>query len=491
MFARFTGTSVIIAGLCLSFLGSFASVGVTAQDNPSPRRFRMGNGRVVTAEELSTMLSGPPSRSLVQGTNIRVNQTGPAAETTLVIDPRDPQHIIAAAMDSSQLAVRVTPYVSFDGGQTWEQQSPVRNFARSPDGRSVKFQNQSDPVLTMDSEGNVYVSTIMWNTDRSDNGVFVYRSTNGGRRFSAGVPVVAHIGESNPAFEDKDWITADTTGGPFNDFLYISWTSIGDGSRILFSRSTDRGMTFSTPQIISDDRGVQGSMPRVGPQGEVYVIWLHSRRDRRPEIVVDLSTDGGVTFGADIHVADVHPFGRLRALARHGGNLPSLAVDRSAGPTRGNLYVVWADRRSGDVDILLSRSTDGGMSWSEPIRVNDDAPGNGKDQFMPFVTVDQTTGDLVIGYYDRRDSVENFLVDYRVTWSSDGGETFAPSIKLTDQPFDPSAAFRFIRAANFTCMVPFMGDYASLAAHQGVIVPLWADTRNGRSDIFTQPMAIR
>jgi hypothetical protein len=110
---------------------------------------------------------------------------------------------------------------------------------------------------------------------------------------------------------------------------------------------------------------------------------------------------------------------------------------------------------------------------------------------MPFVTVDQVTGDLVVGYYDRRDSVENFLVNYRVTWSSDGGVRFQPSVNLTDQSFDSSAAFRFIRTANFVCQAPFMGDYTSLAAGGGVVYPLWADTRNDRADIFTQPIRVR
>lgn len=462
----------------------FVGAGVKAQDVKPERPLRWDTGEVITWDEFGRLSSGRLDKVSAQGTNIQVNRTGPAAETTIIINPTNPNHLIAAAMDSSSASVRGTPYISLDGGQTWAQQNPLLNFVQAPDGTQKQFQNQSDPVLTADSRGNIYFATIMWETGGPDNGVYVFKSTSGGRRFLPGVAVEAHIGEENPPFEDKEWITADTTGGPYNDSLYISWTSLRRSSEpnmILFSRSIDGGSTFSTPQAINDDQdpgsGVQGSMPQVGPNGEAYVAWLHFAPNRPTEIVIDKSTDGGVTFGVDVSATTVSGFGRLRGLARHGGSLPSLAVDRTSGPHRGNLYLVWADSRNGDVDVLLTRSTDGGLSWSPPLRVNDDPLRNGKDQFMPFVTVDQVTGGVVVGYYDRRDSVENFLVNYRVTWSGDGGARFQPSVNLTDQSFDPSAAFRFIQAANFVCQAPFLGDYTSLTAWGGVVYPLWADTR--------------
>jgi hypothetical protein len=490
-----TFISMALAAACVSMLVPLVGKEVPAQAQPSRQQFRWETGRVVTPAELNELLTETSAQPPAQGGNIRLNQSGPAAETTVVIDPTNPNNIIAAAMDSSQLAVRATPYASSDGGQTWDQQNGLRNFVRAPDGATKVFQNESDPVLTADSRGNIYLSTIMWETATDDNGVYLFKSVNGGRRFSTGVPIVTHIGQSNPPFEDKEWITADTTGGRFNDSIYAAWVSLRpppEARQIQFSRSTDGGATFSPPQPINDDldinSSVQGPMVQVGPGGEVYVAWLHSRPGRPAEILMEKSVDGGVTFGTDVFVASTRGFGRLRGLARHGGSLLTLAVDRSTGSNRENLYIVWADNRNGDVDILLTRSTDGGGTWSEPVRVNDDPLGNGKDQFMPFVTVDQTTGDVVVGYYDRRESIENFLVDYHVTWSTDGGITFVPSLKVTPQGFDPSAAFRFIQAAGFVCQAPFMGDYTSLAANGGLLYPVWTDTRNGRADVFTQPI---
>ena len=85
--------------------------------------------------------------------------------------------------------------------------------------------------------------------------------------------------------------------------------------------------------------------------------------------------------------------------------LPITASDNSNSPYKGNIYINFTDIRNGanDADVFIVKSTDGGFTWSDAIRVNDDPLGNGKQQFMSWMSVDPVTGAINIIYYDRRD----------------------------------------------------------------------------------------
>jgi hypothetical protein len=155
---------------------------------------------------------------------------------------------------------------------------------------------------------------------------------------------------------------------------------------------------------------------------------------------------------------------------------PSMAADTSGGPNRGNLYLVWSDARNGDADILFIRSTDGGQTWSQPVRINDDPVGNGRDQFFSWVAVDPTNGQIVVMFYDRRADANNLILDVYVTRSTDGGLTFEPNIKVNTQSFNPRDDRLFQGA--------FIGDYNAIAVHNNLAYPIWSDTRRRELDVF-------
>jgi hypothetical protein len=151
---------------------------------------------------------------------------------------------------------------------------------------------------------------------------------------------------------------------------------------------------------------------------------------------------------------------------------PVTVADVSQTRTRGNVYVVWADQTidTTDTDILLLRSTDGGATFSQPIRVNNDAPG--KQQFFPWVTIDQATGHVWLVFYDRRNYTDN-KTDVWAAVSTDGGLTFSN--------------FRLNRDPILTQATAFLGDYIGIAAHENVVRPIWAANEPGRNrtGIFT------
>jgi hypothetical protein len=160
---------------------------------------------------------------------------------------------------------------------------------------------------------------------------------------------------------------------------------------------------------------------------------------------------------------------------------PSTAVDDISGI----VYAAWADYRNGNADILFTRSTDGGLTWSAPARLNDDSTTN--DQFFPWMSV--SSGRLSIDWFDRRLDPSNHLMDVFYTLSVDGGSSFAPNLRVTSVSSNPDAVI-------FSNGQSFIGDYIGIASNATAAYPVWTDLRNvtpttpANQDIFTAPVTI-
>ena len=383
--------------------------------------------------------------------NVRVshpNSTSPE-EVTIAINPINPEQIAAGANIKFM-------YYSNNGGLSWTEKT-----------LSSSLGVWGDPCVIYDGLGNLYFAHLSnpingyW-IDR----IVVQKSTDNGLTWSDG----AGIGYQYPKNQDKEWMAVDLSDSPYKNNLYISWTEFdnygsanqADSSRILFARSTDQGVTWSQPVRVSDvggncideDNTVEGAVPAVGPNGEVYVSWAGPLG-----LLFDKSTDGGITFGEDIFVSDM-PGGwdfSVPGIYRCNG-LPVTACDTSFASTRGNIYVMWGDQRNGsdNSDVWLIKSTDGGNTWGERKKVNSD--NTTRHQFFPWVSIDQTTGCLYFIFYDRR-STTGSVTDVYVARSTDGGETFE-NFKVSQSSFTPNSGV-------------FFGDYANIAAFDRKIYPIW------------------
>jgi hypothetical protein len=148
---------------------------------------------------------------------------------------------------------------------------------------------------------------------------------------------------------------------------------------------------------------------------------------------------------------------------------PSIACDYSS-QYKGTVYITWADQRKGtdNTDIWLSNSVNGGLSWSMPIKVNNDS-GN-KHQFFNWMTIDQSTGYLYVVFYDRR-NYESDSTDVYLARSTDGGRTFSNE-RISESPFFPESG-------------TFMGDYTNVVASDGVIRPIWTRLDYSNLSIWT------
>lgn len=279
--------------------------------------------------------------------------------------------------------------------------------------------------------------------------------------------------------QDKEWPAVD----PATNALYVCWTQFDlydssdplDSTNIMFSRSLDGGLTWSDAKRINrtagdchdGDNTVEGAVPAVGPNGEIYVSWTG------PEgLVFTKSTDAGITWPENnTFICDI-PGGwdfAIPGISRANG-LPVTCCDLSNGPYRGAIYINWSDQRNGntDTDIWIVRSTDGGQTWTAPKRVNDDPPG--KQQFFTWMTIDRSTGYIYIVFYDRR-NYTNYYTDVYMAVSTDGGDTFT-NFRVSETPFNPNTSL-------------FFGDYTNISAVNGVVRPIWTRLHNGSISIMT------
>ena len=392
------------------------------------------------------------SAASAQYTNVRISSllsTSPE-EVTIAINPTDPMNLIAGAN------IRFV-YHSTDGGWNWTQN-------QLPSG------TWGDPCVIFDANGKAYYSHL---ANLPSPGYFidritVHRSSNGGITWydSTTTPV------SPPRQQDKEWMACDYSETPYHNNLYMAWTEFdaygsaapADSSRILFARSTDGGTTWSVPMRISDkggdcvddDNTVEGAVPAVGPNGEVYTAWSGPLG-----IMFDRSFDGGVTFGTDMFVTS-QPGGwafNIPGISRCNG-FPITACDVSNSPYRGTVYVLWSDQRNGlnNADVFLVKSTDHGSTWSSTKKVNNDA--GVAQQFFPWLAIDQSNGYLYAAFYDRRNyAAGDSTTDVFVARSTDGGETWS-NFQVSQVPFLPRASV-------------FFGDYMSIAASNGKVFPIW------------------
>jgi len=399
--------------------------------------------------------------------NINISQnSAPQNEPSVKISRKDTNRVVAAWRDfrygSDPTANRRVGYsYSTNGGLTWAV-SQILDSTLLPGGLT----RNSDPVVTVDTAGNFYIAVIaIAGVSGANLTLAVYKSTNAGVTF--GQAFIC----SQTGTEDKEWLTTDLSStSPFLNSLYISWTSFSLGG-IKLTKSTNSGVNWSTPSNVSDQtNSVQGSDICISKNGQVNVVWLGFSTNA--DVTFDRSTNGGTSFQTDIVVSTGEfPNG----LPNDVSTFPTIAVDNSSGPRSGWLYIAFADNRNGDCDIFLTKSTNNGVNWSTPVRVNNDPIGNGKLQYWPTIAVNET-GNLAILFMDTRNTTSNTMIEAYIARSYDGGTSFTSEVISTEP--SPTA----IPGSNVR-----FGDYIDLD-YKGVrLVPVWTDERAGgfNMDIFT------
>ena len=404
--------------------------------------------------------------------NINITQNpAPQNEPSVRISRKSPNRVVAAWRDfrygmDPNANRRIGYSYSLDSGITWSLPMILDSTLLPGDPKN------SDPVIGVDSAGNFYIGVIALNSQSSNGVLAVYKSTDGGVTF----PFAYVAATSSGTGEDKEYITTDLVpGSPYYNTIYFTWTRFVSGQRILCIKSTNGGVNWSTPVAVSEaTSGVQGSDPAISLNGQINVVW-NFNSGSTTSIYYDKSTDGGTTFGTDIIISSGTTPNNLPNGAQ---TFPSIAADISGGPRNGYLYVVFSDARNGDADIFLCSSTNGGNNWSAPVRANNDAIGNGKLQYWPWIGVNDN-GNIAILWLDTRNTANNTIFESYLARSSDGGLTFTNEL-LSSQPSPTSVPGSNVR----------FGDYICIDYWKNKIVPVWTDERAGGYDMEIYTAAI-
>ncbi len=446
------------------------------------------------------------------GSNLMANCDStvlPHNETAVIVDPNDPNHVVAGSNDTELLSGSAKTalgfYTSFDGGRSWlNGQVPAGGFAQN-----------SDPAVGFDTMGNVFYAIIAFDLGLGGQAlggaIQVSRSSNGGQSFER--PITVEVSTSDAIFEDKPYLAVDTSSGsPFKDSVYIVWTRFHFDSLdnylespIFFSASRDAGQTWSAPIEISGRnpafctfsgtplpydgrcREDQFGSPVVAPDGTIFVAFENDQAindgEFRNQYLVIKSNDGGATWSAPVRASDIihdgvsdYPFnvvGRqtLSNSQFRVNSAGSLCVDS----TSGALFVVWSDNRAGtatntNTNVFMSTSNDGAVTWSRRPETITSAPN---DQFFPWCAV-APDGALNVSFMDR--SYDPGNSKYGITLAR-MPTTGSVRLQRVDTGLsDPNHARWFSSATGGK--TTFLGDYTGLAVgSNGVAHPVWTDMR--------------
>jgi len=402
-------------------------------------------------------LPSPPGTRIVNLTHHR----GYYNEPSVAINPRNPKQVVVAYQTGAHIAY------TEDAGQHWHaaKDTVPRNYATSGDV-SVAYDNSGHAFLCYIAFDRLGTDEY-WAHNATRNGIFVRRSPDGGRTWQRpDVAVIEHPTKPGIPFEDKPYIVADNTHGPYGGNLYVGWTHFTlNQSVILFSRSVNDGKSWSKPIRIStqaglprDDNGaVEGFSGIVGPDGTLYVVWADGTH-----IVFTSSRDGGRTFAPSRGVIPIAPpYFHISNVDRTDG-FPVISIDPHGGNGSGLLYVTWSSYRNGDVDVFCSTSADRGRTWAPAVRVNSDPIHDGTDQFFQWLSVDPVTGVANLIFYDRRYDPSNRNAVVVLARSTDHGRTFKNYLWMR-KLFDPNN--------------DFIGDYTGIAAYGGRVYGAWTEER--------------
>jgi hypothetical protein len=473
-------------------------------------------------------------------------------EPSVAINPSEPAFIVAGANDYCTIPSFADAwegiYVSENGGQSWtDSLIPGYPGDTSGDGQDSPLYGvdtaAGDPILGWDNDSNLFAGGIAFNRTVTTGGTFltnanVFVSTYSRNTDSPlgidyertvivgkGTPSAFFFGRFNdkPALKVDDWSASTYEGN-----VYVSWTLFAGAGldQVLFSRSTDGGLTFSKPIKISKSvPNAQGSDIAVAPDGTVYVVWRQfafPASGVNDAIVYVKSTNGGASFSTPRTIDPLVGYDRSDTYATGGSardcgdgtslcvsnfvfhredSLPQATVDGD-----GNVYVTWeqvspaADNGDtyhpdGQSSVVVTKSDDGGGSWTDPVAADSQSTGH---QWWPNLSYDKSTGDLTLIYYDSRedssysvnrppgnaadgtsicqvaaDDIGTALCDVLNTFIATSTDGISwDSTKVSSVGHQPEYEMFGNR------QVPFHGDYLWVDSAGGTTYGVWTDNRD-------------
>jgi hypothetical protein len=348
--------------------------------------------------------------------------------------------------------------------------------------------SDGDPALAFSKDGIVYYASLagVRGTNIPDL-LTVSSSSDGGVSWSDPVLATDKTNPVDFNDKEAVWVDTSSSRFSGNVYLSWTLFIGGPGRAepIMFTRSTDGGKTWAPAQKLSASYnnntigGRQGSTIRTDSLGNIYVIWesgVTINGTKTDAQVFAKSTDGGVTFSKPAVISPVHGLpSPLPGSSFRNDSFPVAAIDL----VTNSVYVAWTEYKSGHGQVLLTKSADGGAIWSTPVSALDVA---GRSAFFPGVAVSpdgtkvsvatQVLDDMPAGTAPGAGVV---FYDSYFAKSTDGGASFGAPLKISGARSDPNAS------STNSLRSQFQGDYNTLISDNAHAWFIWTDARNASS----------
>ncbi len=320
---------------------------------------------------------------------------------------------------------------------------------------------RSDPVLDSDSSGKLFYNSLTYDGDFFCD---VYGSDTGGSTWDSGTPAWGG---------DKQWMAIDRSGGVGDGHIYSNWnswyTSCSPG---FFTRSTDGNDSYENCTQIPDNPywgtlivAPDGRLFSMGSGGSNFVVARSSNAQNSGQTVSwDFSTDvylnGSISSGSGPNPGGLLGQACVATIPYANPDGYAVCVLCSVNPPGGD-----------PLDVSFARSTDGGLTWSNAVRVNDDIGNN----WQWFGTMSASpSGRIDVVWLDTRDNPGTYLSSLYYSYSEDGGLSWSPNERLSDA-FNPHLGWP---------NQDKMGDYFDMVSDDGGFRLAWAATFNGEQDVY-------
>ncbi len=391
-------------------------------------------------------------------------------EPFIAVNPNNPQNIAVAWMGfvlGNNLRLSIKVRSSFDGGTTWKPIVVMPHIAAT-------YQS-ADPSMVFDENGNLFLSFIDHQENPYEGGVYLYKSNNGGLNWGNPIKILDILADGAKYPIDRPWLSINETG----DQLYLTtkpapW--VAAPNRPYFTQSSDGGQTWSAWRYLDGPGNLVGNFiaaPMAAPAAlgnrffAAYPSYVLGQ-NLLPQYILATSSDAGSTFQYK-SILTANSSGVSNDSAKLGYKL---LVDPSDGQ---HLAFIYPYQPSGDFDIMMTETYNAGVSWTAPMRVNDDQQGNGKMQDLVWGDFDDD-GALIISWRDRRNAAGTGYAtasEFYAAYRPKNAPNFQANFKLSTTPVDYN-----------NVLAQSGNDFMGIELSRDTISAVWGNTRDGSLDIW-------